>query len=90
MKRFRIIRQASHGPSEVGEISFFGGVLFVRWTSKNFCYGELSADDSAELAKVVSAGFPTDYEPCGVCGFDHSYEQAEAVKAHEKLESEGL
>lgn len=23
-----------------------------------------------------------DYEPCGECGFDHAYEQDEAVKAH--------
>ena len=25
---------------------------------------------------------PADYEPCGECGFDHSYEQEEAVKSH--------
>lgn len=29
---------------------------------------------------------PTDYEPCGDCGFDHAYEQAEAVEAHRKLD----
>lgn len=25
---------------------------------------------------------PEDYEPCGDCGFDHGYEQDEAVRAH--------
>jgi hypothetical protein len=25
---------------------------------------------------------PSDYEPCGECGFDHSYEQADAIAAH--------
>lgn len=27
-----------------------------------------------------------DYEPCGECGYDHSYEQEEAKKAHEQSE----
>lgn len=25
---------------------------------------------------------PIDYEPCGQCGFDHSYEQEEAIRWH--------
>lgn len=28
---------------------------------------------------------PEDYEACGDCGFDHSYEQEEAVKAHRSM-----
>lgn len=31
---------------------------------------------------------PEDYEACGTCGFDHSYEWLEAHKAHEKLAKE--
>lgn len=27
---------------------------------------------------------PSDYEPCGDCGYDHGYEQNEAVKAHSR------
>lgn len=27
---------------------------------------------------------PSDYEECGDCGFDHGYEQDEAIKAHKK------
>lgn len=25
---------------------------------------------------------PSDYEACGDCGYDHAYEQEEAVQAH--------
>ena len=28
---------------------------------------------------------PSDYETCGDCGYDHEYEPAEAVRAHEKM-----
>jgi len=27
---------------------------------------------------------PSDYEPCGDCGYDHAYEQDEAVKTHSR------
>lgn len=29
---------------------------------------------------------PSDYESCGDCGYDHSYEYEEAYKVHMKLE----
>lgn len=32
------------------------------------------------------AGLPDDYETCGQCGFDHSYEQREAEAWHSKHE----
>ena len=38
----------------------------------------------AELAQI-RLDVP-DYEPCGDCGYDHGYEQAEAVKAHQELD----
>lgn len=28
-----------------------------------------------------------DYEPCGDCGFDHAYEQAEAAEAHRAMDN---
>ena len=30
---------------------------------------------------------PADYETCAECGFDHSYEYAEAYKAHREIEN---
>lgn len=33
---------------------------------------------------------PTDYEPCGQCGFDHEYEYQEAYNWHKAHEREGL
>jgi len=30
----------------------------------------------------------SDYEPCGDCGYDHSYEQQEAYDWHSKKEAE--
>lgn len=27
---------------------------------------------------------PEDYEPCGECGFDHSYEPEDAAREHRK------
>lgn len=36
----------------------------------------------------VAEDLPEDYEPCGDCGFDHGYEQAESIQAHERLDAE--
>lgn len=34
------------------------------------------------LEGIPEATRPSDYEPCGDCGFDHGYEQDEAAQAH--------
>jgi len=36
-------------------------------------------------SELITAPVPADYEACGECGFDHSYEQTEALAAHSKL-----
>lgn len=36
----------------------------------------------------TSMDLPEDYEPCGTCNFDHSYEYAEAREVHLQLEKE--
>lgn len=33
---------------------------------------------------------PADYEECGECGFDHSYEPQEAFEAHRDMEDDFL
>jgi hypothetical protein len=40
---------------------------------------DLAADPAASVRTL-----PADYEPCGMCGFDHAYEQAEAREWHFK------
>ncbi len=37
-----------------------------------------------ELLTYTTLGPASDYEPCGECGFDHSYEQQEAHNWHSK------
>ena len=36
-------------------------------------------------SELMEVPLPADYEACGTCGFDHAYEQAEALAAHSKL-----
>jgi len=36
-------------------------------------------------SELIEVPLPADYEACGVCGFDHAYEQAKALAAHSKL-----
>jgi hypothetical protein len=49
---------------------------------------EGSFNDAGELVDVdgwpvhFRTDKPSDYEPCGYCGFDHEYEYAEAHKWH--------
>lgn len=38
---------------------------------------------------ITEEGIPSDYEECGYCGFDHSYNYVEAKKWHEKNDPEG-
>ncbi len=35
-----------------------------------------------ECMKGLDSTFPSDYELCSQCGFDHSYEPNEAYEAH--------
>ena len=35
------------------------------------------------------ANLPSDYEPCGECGYDHGYEPVEAYAEHQRLEDTG-
>lgn len=35
-----------------------------------------------QLRAPVRPEFPSDYEPCGDCGFDHAYEQGDAHEWH--------
>jgi len=51
-------------------------------------YPKATSDSSKEVwmfrGRVVAVlkRVPSDYEPCGECGFDHSYEQNEAANWH--------
>ena len=40
--------------------------------------------------KIIKIRVPSDYEPCGYCGFDHSYEYAQALAWHKKNDPRGL
>lgn len=42
--------------------------------------------DLQEMEELLSV--PHDYEPCGDCGYDHSYEQQEAYNWHSQNEEE--
>jgi len=47
------------------------------WQMRNICG---LTQDGAEW--IVGKPLPSDYEACGDCGFDHSYEPAEAHEWH--------
>lgn len=38
-----------------------------------------------DLYKEHAADLPDDYEECGVCGYDHTYEPEEAHRAHKRM-----
>lgn len=38
------------------------------------------------LEEEMDKDLPSDYEECGECGYDHSYEQEEAAEWHKKHE----
>jgi uncharacterized membrane protein YgaE (UPF0421/DUF939 family) len=40
--------------------------------------------NKTKFLRAISQELPSDYEPCGECNFDHSYEYEEAHKWHKE------
>lgn len=56
----------------------------VRHMTGSFIEGPFGLECVSCLKK--NGDLPEDYEPCGVCGFDHGYEPAESAECnHNKI-----
>jgi hypothetical protein len=63
-----------------------------RDLSKSITRKQSSFDNTSMSAfkKDITMNLPIDYEPCGTCGFDHSYEPTDSAKEHVKLFREAI
>jgi hypothetical protein len=62
--------------------------MIVRSTRQcSFCECPLDSDEPcANCEEHGLSLLPADYEECGECGFDHSYEPREAFEAHRDMQ----
>lgn len=74
-----------------GEIHFEGHPISCEYCNADI--PSVNGVDSSEMAPLDDENYtkseskeklPTDYEPCGECGYDHSYEPQEAYDWHKK------
>lgn len=74
-----------HGGQSSKEYRIFGRLDKIKFKARDSLSVETLSDNGLAIYTNLvrkSGNTPEDYEPCGECGYDHSYEQEEAQRAH--------
>lgn len=72
-----------HGGQFSKEYRIFGRLEKIKFRPTDSLRVENLSDNGREIYQaLVRKKSPKDYEACGECGFDHSYEPDEAYQSH--------
>lgn len=95
MEKFHIHKKSRLSGPYAGPACNLAGVQ----PGKVYDSRDLAQKDADRLTACNPVGFevssndyklPSDYECCGVCGFDHAYEPNEAQAVHDKLDRQDI